>query len=240
MPLPVPSPPASLRVIEIYLSVQGESTFVGVPCVFIRLAGCNLRCTWCDSTYTFTGGQQRTVEAIVAEALKFDVPLVELTGGEPLVHRNAIPLMRALVAAGRTVLLETSGSRDIGEVPEPVHVILDLKPPDSGEERANLWTNIPKLRRKDEVKFVIASRRDFEWSRDRVREHALDERVGAVLFSPVWGEPASPTRPGAQGGPPRSSVDPKTLVAWILEERLPVRFQLQMHKVVWPAAERGV
>lgn len=239
MPLPVPSTPASLRVIEIYLSVQGESTFVGVPCVFIRLAGCNLRCTWCDSTYTFTGGEQRTVEAIVAETLKFDVPLVELTGGEPLVHRNAIPLMQALVAAGRTVLLETSGSRDIGEVPEPVHVILDLKPPDSGEERANLWSNIPKLQRKDEVKFVIASRRDFEWSRDRVREHALDERVGAVLFSPVWGEPASPERPGAPGAP-RSSVDPKTLVAWILEERLRVRFQLQMHKVVWPAAERGV
>lgn len=240
MPPSVPSTPASLRVIEIYLSVQGESTFVGVPCVFIRLAGCNLRCTWCDSTYTFTGGEQRTVESIVAETLKFDVPLVELTGGEPLVHRNAIPLMAALVAAGRTVLLETSGSRDIGEVPEPVHVILDLKPPDSGEERANLWSNIQKLRRKDEVKFVIASRRDFEWSRDRVREHALDERVGAVLFSPVWGEPATPERPGAPGGPPRSSVDPKTLVAWILEERLPVRFQLQMHKVVWPAAERGV
>ena len=143
--------------------------------------------------------------------------------GEPLVHRNAIPLMQALVDSGCTVLLETSGSRDIGEVPGPVRVILDLKPPDSGEERSNLWTNIPKLKGTDEVKFVIASRLDFEWARDRVREHGLDQRVSAVLFSPVWG-----------------AVDPKELVGWILEERLPVRFQLQMHKVVWPAAERGV
>ncbi|MSP55742.1 MAG: radical SAM protein [Myxococcales bacterium] len=226
---PAPAgPPAaprgpSLRLIEIYASVQGESTFVGVPCVFIRLAGCNLRCTWCDSTFTFTGGEHREVDAIVEDALSFGIPLVEVTGGEPLVHRSAIPLMQKLVDRGATVLLETSGSRDIGEVPQAVHVILDFKPPDSGEERANLWSNVEKLKTKDEVKFVIGSRRDFEWSRDRVAEHRLDQRVGAVLFSPVWGK-----------------VEPKALVQWIVDERLPVRFQLQMHKVVWPQDERGV
>jgi 7-carboxy-7-deazaguanine synthase len=212
-----------LRVIEVYPSVQGESTFAGVACVFVRLAGCNLRCTWCDSTFTFTGGEHRSVAALVDEACSFGIPLVELTGGEPLVHRNAIPLMQQLVDRGCTVLLETSGSRDIGDVPEAVHIILDLKPPDSGEERANLWSNIPKLRQKDEVKFVIASRRDFEWSRDKVREHGLDTRVGAVLFSPVWGK-----------------VEPRLLVEWMLADRVPARFQLQMHKVVWPPDERGV
>lgn len=213
----------SLRVIEIYASVQGESTFAGVPCVFVRLAGCNLRCTWCDSTFTFTGGTHQELDAIVDEVLGHGIPLVELTGGEPLVHRNAIPLMQRLLDAGATVLLETSGSRDIGPVPDGVRVILDLKPPDSGECAANLWSNIPKLERTDEVKFVIASRRDFEWSRDRVREHALHERVGAVLFSPVW-----------------EKVQPALLVEWILAEKLPVRFQLQMHKVVWPPDARGV
>lgn len=217
------SPAERLRTIEVYASVQGESTFVGVPCVFVRLAGCNLRCTWCDSTYTFTGGVHRSVDEVVDEACAFDIPLVEVTGGEPMVQRAAIPLMQRLLDRGRTVLLETSGSRDIAAVPDGVRIILDLKPPDSGEARANLWSNIPLLRSKDEVKFVIASRADFEWSRDRVREHALDQRAGAVLFSPVWGR-----------------VDPKDLVAWILEERLPVRFQLQMHKVVWPPDARGV
>jgi len=212
-----------LRVIEVYPSVQGESTFAGVACVFVRLAGCNLRCTWCDSVFTFTGGEHRSVDALVEEACSFGIPLIEVTGGEPLVHRNAIPLMQQLIDRGCTVLLETSGSRDIGDVPQAVHIILDLKPPDSGEERANLWSNIPKLRKKDEVKFVIASRRDFEWSRDKVREYALDTRVGAVLFSPVWGK-----------------VEPRVLVEWILADRVPVRFQLQMHKVVWPPDERGV
>lgn len=222
MASPAASPP-TLRVIEIYASVQGESTFVGVPCVFVRLAGCNLRCTWCDSEYTFTGGTHVALDDILEQVAKTGIPLVELTGGEPLVHRNAIPLMQALVDRGHTVLLETSGSRDIGEVPGAVHVILDLKPPDSGEVAANLWSNIPKLKPKDEVKFVIASRRDFEWARDRVRELHLDRVAGAVLFSPVWG-----------------AIEPKDLVAWILEAALPVRFQLQVHKVVWPAAERGV
>lgn len=218
---PVPAD-ERLRVIEVYTSVQGESSFVGLPCVFVRLAGCNLRCTWCDSTYTFKGGEPRAIDDVVAEVVATGVPLVELTGGEPLVHRQAIPLLQRLCDRGLTVLLETSGSRDIGPVPDPVHIILDLKCPDSGEERANLWSNIPKLRKKDEVKFVIASRRDYEWARDVVRERRLAERC-QVLFSPVFG-----------------AVEPKDIVAWMLEDRVPARFQVQLHKVVWPPHERGV
>lgn len=211
-----------LRVIEVYTSVQGESTFVGLPCIFIRLAGCNLRCVWCDSVFTFKGGHARSIDDVVAEVLATGIPLVELTGGEPLVHRQAIPLMERLLSAGTTVLLETSGSRDIGPVPPGVHIIMDLKPPDSGEVAANLWSNIEKLSMKDEVKFVIASRRDFEWSRDIVAQHQLDQRA-KVLFSPVFG-----------------SVQPRQLVEWMLADKVPARFQLQMHKVVWPPDERGV
>ncbi len=209
-----------LRMSEVYVSVQGESTFVGVPCAFVRLTGCNLRCTWCDSAFTFTGGTRRTVDDVVAEVHALGVQLVEVTGGEPLVQKAAIPLMQKLVDLGHTVLLETSGSRSIADVPPAVHVIMDLKPPDSGEVRANLWSNIPLLKAKDEVKFVLASRGDYEWARDVVREHALP---GPVLFSPVWGK-----------------IEPRDLVAWIVEDRLPVRFQLQLHKVVWPPDARGV
>ncbi len=209
-------------MIEVYASVQGESTFAGLPCTFVRLAGCNLRCRWCDSVYTFTGGQRRSIDDVVSEVAGLGVRLVELTGGEPLVHRQAIPLLERLVAGGHEVLLETSGSRDIGPVPDAVHIIMDLKPPDSGEAAANLWSNIPKLRAKDEVKFVIASRRDYEWSRDVVREHGLDARV-AVLFSVAFAE-----------------VQPAEVVAWMLADAVPARFQLQMHKFIWPEAARGV
>jgi len=211
-----------LRVVEVYTSVQGESTFAGLPCTFVRLAGCNLRCTWCDSTWTFTGGTPRAIDDVVAEVAAAGVPLVEVTGGEPLVHKQAIPLMERLLAAGHTVLLETSGSRDIGPVPPGVHVILDLKPPDSGEERANLWSNIEKLRAKDEVKFVLASRRDYEWARDVVARHALAARC-TVLFSVAFGH-----------------VAPADVVAWMLADKVPARFQVQMHKVIWPPEQRGV
>lgn len=211
-----------LRLIEIYPSIQGESTWAGIPCVFVRLAGCNLRCRWCDSTYTFTGGTHRDLEEVLEEVSALGIHMVEVTGGEPLVHRQAIPLMQGLLDRGHRVLLETSGSRDISAVPEGVHIILDLKPPDSGEERANLWSNIPLLKAKDEVKFVIASRRDYEWSREKVREYGLDQRC-AVLFSAAFG-----------------LVKPVDLSAWILEDRLNVRFQLQLHKVLWAPDARGV
>lgn len=208
---------------EIYVSVQGESTHVGKPCVFVRLTGCNLRCTWCDSAFTFTGGTTRDVEDVVAEAHAHGIHTIEVTGGEPLLQRAAIPLMGRLLDLGHEVLLETSGSKPIDDVPDGVRIILDLKPPDSGEVDANLWANIPRLRDKDEVKIVLASRRDYEWARDTIKAHRLDERCGAVLLSPAWG-----------------LVDPKDIVSWMLEDRVPARFQLQLHKVVWPPDARGV
>lgn len=211
-----------LRVIEVYPSIQGESTYAGLPCVFVRLAGCNLRCTWCDSVFTFTGGEHRSIDDVVDDACSHGISLVEVTGGEPLVHKQAIPLMERLIARGCTVLLETSGSRSIADVPDAVRVILDLKPPDSGEERQNLWSNLELLDPHDEVKFVLASRRDYEWSRDVVRAHGLDARC-PVLFSTVHG-----------------AVEPADLAAWMVADRLPVRLQLQLHKVLWPPDARGV
>lgn len=216
----MPDRSTQVRITEIYASIQGESTHVGKPCVFVRLTGCNLRCVWCDSTFTFTGGTWRSVEEVAEEAHALGIHTIEVTGGEPLVQRGAITLMHDLLAKGHEVLLETSGSRPIGEVPDGVHIILDLKPPDSGEERANLWSNLPLLRAKDEVKVVIASRGDYEWARDVVRRHALP---CPVLFSPAWGH-----------------VGLQELAAWILEDRLDVRFQLQLHKVVWGADTQGV
>lgn len=212
----------SVRMSEVYASVQGESTHVGKPCVFVRLNGCNLRCTWCDSTFTFTGGAWRDIDDVVAEAHAFGIRTVEVTGGEPLVQKGAIPLLQRLLDLGHEVLLETSGSRSIADVPDGVHIILDLKPPGSGEDRANLWSNVPLLRSKDEVKFVIASREDYVWSREVVRTHDLRSRC-EVLFSPVFG-----------------AIDPKDLVDWIVADRLDVRFQLQIHKVIWPPDARGV
>lgn len=218
----MPDRSTHVRISEIYASIQGESTHVGKPCVFVRLTGCNLRCTWCDSTFTFTGGTWRPVEEVIDEAHALGIHTVEVTGGEPLVQRGAFPLLQGLLARGHEVLLETSGSRPIGEVPDGVHIILDLKPPDSGEERANLWSNLPLLRAKDEVKIVIASRRDYEWAREVVQRHALT-RTCPVLFSPAWGH-----------------VGLQELASWILEDRLDVRFQLQLHKVVWGADAQGV
>lgn len=211
-----------VRITEIYASVQGESTHVGKPCTFVRLTGCNLRCTWCDSEYTFTGGEWMSIEDVLAQVAEIGVKMVEVTGGEPLVQRAAIPLMQALVDAGYEVLLETSGSRSIADVPEEVVAIVDFKPPDSGEAAANLWENVEHLAAHHEVKFVIASRGDFEWSERVVRQHGLSERC-TVLFSPVWGQ-----------------VDSAEMVQWILDAKLDVRFQLQMHKVVWGAETTGV
>ena len=211
-----------LRVIEVYASVQGESTWAGLPCVFVRLAGCNLRCTWCDSEFTFTGGEHRSIDDVLAEVAALQIPLVEVTGGEPLVHRQSIPLMERLLAAGHTVLLETSGSLPIDSVPEGVHIIMDLKPPDSGEVESNCFENLNALRSTDEVKFVLASRRDYEWSRSVVREHGLEGR-NPVLFSTVFGK-----------------LDPAKVSDWLCADRMQVRLQLQMHKYIWPPDERGV
>lgn len=215
----------TVRMNEIYCSVQGESTWAGLPCVFIRLARCNLRCRWCDTTYSFHGGENQTIEAILAQVASFGVPLVELTGGEPLAQKSCIPLAEALLDAGYNVLIETSGSLPINTLPDAVVRIMDLKCPDSDMSKHNDWSNIDYLQPdRDEVKFVIASRRDYEWSRDVVRQYNLTDRCKAVLFSPVFGE-----------------VDPKAIVDWMLEDDLnAVRFQLQMHKFIWPPDERGV
>jgi len=216
--------PAAERLLvnEVYLSVQGESTHVGKPCVFVRLSRCHLRCSWCDSEFTFTGGTPRAVADVVAEAHAFGVSTVEVTGGEPLLWPAAIPLMQQLLDHGHEVLLETSGAMPIAAVPPEVHVIMDLKAPGSGEERRNRWDNLDALRPHHEVKVVIASRDDFEWAAAKVREHRIADRC-PVLFSPAWG-----------------LVAPDDLAKWILDERLPVRLQVQLHKVVWSPDARGV
>lgn len=212
-----------IRIHEIYESIQGESTFAGLPCTFVRLSRCNLRCRWCDTPQAFEGGTQLPRAEVLEKALSFGTPLVELTGGEPLLQAGAIPLLRELCEAGRTVLLETSGERDISGVDPRVHRIMDLKAPGSDESQGNRWENIEHLTRRDEVKIVLADRADYDWAKAVIEEHRLADRVNAVLLSCVWGE-----------------LDPKDLVQWVLEDHLPVRVQIQMHKVIWDAERQGV
>jgi 7-carboxy-7-deazaguanine synthase len=212
-----------LTINEIYFSVQGESTWAGLPCVFVRLTFCDLRCTYCDTEYAFYEGKKRSLGEIVNDVLTYDCPLVEITGGEPLLQPNVLPLMAILADADRTILLETSGAHDISAVDPRVHRIMDLKTPGSGEVERNLFSNIDYLTSRDEVKFVIGSREDYEWSRAQLREHRLADRCRAVLFSPIFGR-----------------IDPSEIVEWILADKLPVRFQLQMHKFIWTPTQRGV
>ena len=213
----------TLTINEIYHSVQGESTWAGEPCVFVRLTFCDLRCTYCDTEYAFYEGKKQTLDEIVAAVAEFRCPLVEITGGEPLLQKNVLPLMTRLADAGQTVLLETSGAHDISAVDPRVHRIMDLKTPGSGESARNLYSNIEHLTERDEVKFVIGSREDYEWSRQEVQQFRMSERCRAVLFSPIFGR-----------------IDPREIVEWILADRLPVRFQLQMHKFIWTPTQRGV
>ncbi|MBE2204456.1 MAG: radical SAM protein [Chthoniobacterales bacterium] len=215
--------PVTLKINEIYQSIQGESTWAGLPCVFIRLTGCDLRCTYCDTEYAFFEGKKREVDDILREVISLKCPLVEVTGGEPLLQKNVLPLMTALCDAGKTVLIETSGAHDISRVDPRVHRILDLKCPDSGECARNRFENIPHLTPGDEVKFVIGSRGDYEWTRDQIRTHDLSRRCGAVLLSPVFGR-----------------IEPREIVEWMLADGLPARFQLQMHKMIWEPRARGV
>jgi 7-carboxy-7-deazaguanine synthase len=212
-----------LTVSEIYLSIQGESTHVGRLCTFVRLAACDLRCAWCDTPYAFTGGHRMSVEEVSGEVDRLGCRLVEITGGEPLLQRDVYPLMQRLVGTGRHVLLETGGHIPIDDVPDQVITILDVKCPGSGEAARMHWPNLARLKAIDEVKFVIGDRDDFDYARNVVHSHALDRRVGAVLFSPVHGV-----------------LEPKELAAWMLEARVPARLQLQVHKYVWGAEARGV
>ena len=212
-----------LSVNEIFYSIQGESTYAGKPCVFVRLAGCDLRCTWCDTAYAFNEGEKMSVEDIVQQVNRYGSPLVEVTGGEPLLQEDVYPLMERLLAGGRTVLLETGGQIDVSRVPGGVVKVLDVKCPGSGESDRVEWANIDCLGSRDQVKFVIMDRADYEFARDVTTRYALDRRCAAVLFSPVHGV-----------------MDARELSEWILEDRLPVRVQLQIHKHIWGANVRGV
>ena len=212
-----------LKINEIYLSVQGESTWAGLPCVFVRLTGCDSRCSYCDTEYAFYEGSRRSLDDVFGEVLRFACPLVEITGGEPLLQKSVLSLMAALCDADRTVLIETSGAHDISGIDPRVHRIMDLKTPSSGEVARNLYANIALLNHRDEVKFVIGSRDDYEWSREQIERHQLANRVRAVLLSPVFGR-----------------IEPREIVEWMLEDRLSARFQLQIHKFIWEPRARGV
>jgi 7-carboxy-7-deazaguanine synthase len=212
-----------LTINEIFHSIQGESTHAGRPCVFVRLTACDLRCSWCDTTYAFHEGRKMSVEDVLAQVRGFGCDVVEITGGEPLLQPDVYPLMQGLLADGRTVLLETGGHRSVQEVPSDVIRVIDVKCPGSGEADRNHWANLDQLRPSDEVKFVIKDRVDYEYARDVVVAHRLTGRCAAVLFSPV-----------------HAVLSPKTLAEWILADRLPVRLQLQAHKYIWGADVRGV
>ena len=215
-------PPDSILLAETYLSIQGESTRAGEPCWFVRTARCNLRCRWCDSEFTFSGGTRRPVEEVVAEAFASGAPLVEVTGGEPLLQRSSLEVMRRLCDAGRTVLLETGGSLPVDRVDPRVVRIVDVKCPGSGEAGRNRWENLEVLTARDEVKFVLADRADYEWARGVIRERDLPARC-TVLLSVAHG-----------------LLAPADVAKWMIEDRLDARFQLQMHKVIWGADATGV
>ncbi len=212
-----------LTVNEIFYSIQGESTRAGRPCVFVRLTACDLRCSWCDTAYAFHEGRKMSIDEVVAAVDRYACPLVEITGGEPLLQDDVYELMDRLLEGGRTVMLETGGHRPITRVPSAVIKIVDVKCPGSGEADKNDWTNLERLAPHDEVKFVIADRADYEFARDAIVRHHLASRAAAILFSPV-----------------HDVLAPKALSEWILDDRLPVRLQLQLHKFIWAPNTRGV
>ncbi len=212
-----------LTVNEIFYSIQGESTRAGRPCVFVRLTACDLRCTWCDTPYSFHEGTKRTLDDVVAEVERYGCPLVEVTGGEPLLQEEVFPLMDRLLASGHTVMLETGGHRPIDRVPREVVKIVDVKCPGSGEAARNDWSNLDRLASHDEVKFVLKDRADYEFAKNVVERHELAGKTAAVLFSPVHGV-----------------LEPRTLSEWMLADHVPARLQLQLHKYIWSPTTRGV
>ena len=227
-----------MQITEIYKSLQGESTHAGLPCVFVRLTGCNLRCTWCDSEYTFTGGRRMTSEQVFEEVerLSPNRGLVEITGGEPMLQeRELVPFMQRLLDRGFSVLLETSGERPLVRVPEAVNKIVDVKCPNSGEPDSFNMANLESLTKRDEVKFVISNREDYEFARDFVAQHKLADRVNAVLFSPAFRKDAAGTRDASH-----CILDPQQLAEWMLADDVPARLGMQMHKFIWDPAVKGV
>jgi 7-carboxy-7-deazaguanine synthase len=229
-------------ITEIFKSIQGEGTRAGLPCIFVRLTGCNLRCTWCDTAYAFHGGKKLSVEEVAtrvdelagrrdgAQGSSAAVPLVELTGGEPLLQDEIYPLSEKLLAAGYAVMIETSGERYVGRLPKEVIKIVDVKCPDSGEADSFEMRNLEELNANDEVKFVLSTRRDYDFAREFTEQHRLAQRVRQVLFSPVFDDPEGKWQ----------GLEPRTLVEWILADGLPVRLGLQLHKFVWDPATKGV
>jgi 7-carboxy-7-deazaguanine synthase len=241
----------ALVVNEIYLSLQGESTFAGLPCIFVRLTACNLRCSYCDTAYAFTEGGKKSLPDILAEVRRLAIPfahqvgghklpLIELTGGEPLLQPNVLPLMKALCDDGFTVLIETSGAQDISQIDPRVRRIMDLKCPSSGEDERNLWANLGHLKQTDEIKFVLATREDYDWAKQKITTHKLDAAC-PLLFS--WVHPLAPEQqdkslkkvPAGQ-----TPISRRELAERIIADALPVRFQAQLHKIIWPPDERGV
>ena len=212
-----------LTINEIFHSIQGESSYAGRPCVFVRLTACDLRCSWCDTPYAFYEGRKRSVDDVIADVERVDCPLVEVTGGEPLLQEEVYPLMQRLLDSGRTVLLETGGHRSTARVPEAVVTILDVKCPGSGEAEKNDWSNLARLRAHDEVKFVVKDRADYEYAREVIERYGLAGRVAAIHLSPVHGE-----------------LSPRVLSEWVLADALPARVQLQLHKYIWEPGTRGV
>jgi 7-carboxy-7-deazaguanine synthase len=226
-----------MQIIEIYRSIQGESSFAGVPCIFVRLAACNLRCTWCDSEYTFTGGKKMSAEEVEQAVVKLATGgLVEITGGEPMLQeRELVPMMERLLRLGYTLLLETSGERPLENVPAAVHKIVDVKCPGSGEGGTFRMSNLAALTNADEIKFVLADRADYEFARDFTRQHGLEYKVRDVLFSPAFLKNPGPERDTAN-----CQLDPRVLAEWILQDGLNVRLGLQIHKFIWEPATKGV
>jgi len=226
-----------MTIIEIYRSIQGESSFAGVPCIFVRLAACNLRCTWCDSEYTFYGGRKMAVEDIEQEITRLAPSgLIEFTGGEPMLQeRELVPMMERLLARGYTLLIETSGERPLENVPKAVHKIVDVKCPGSGEGGSFRESNLATLSHNDEVKFVLTDREDYEFARDFNRQHGLDSIVNSVIFSPAFSK-----TPSTQRDTSNAQLDPRLLAEWILQDGLNVRLGLQIHKFIWEPALKGV
>jgi 7-carboxy-7-deazaguanine synthase len=226
-----------MQITEIYRSIQGESSYTGLPCVFVRLTGCNLRCSWCDSEYTFTGGRKMTLDEVMSAVSKAGpARLVEITGGEPMLQdRELLPLMQRLLDAGYTVLLETSGERPLAAVPKAVIKIVDVKCPGSGEGGTFRMENLEALGPNDEVKFVLADRADYEFAREFTRAHHLGQRVQSVIFSPAFAQDAAGARDSSH-----CLLDPRVLSEWILEDGLFVRVGLQIHKFIWDPAAKGV
>ena len=247
----------TLVINEIYLSLQGESTFAGLPCIFVRLTACDLRCSYCDTAYAFTEGHKKSLDDVRSEVNRLaepfgyqreqrpalgiqKLPLVELTGGEPLLQKHSLPLMKVLCDDGFTVLLETSGAHDISAVDSRVRRIMDLKCPSSGEAARNRWENLRHLKREDEIKFVIGTREDYEWAREQISTHRLDT-ICPLLIS--WVHPLSPeqTDKSLKKVPPQHTpISRRELAEKIVADALPVRFQAQLHKIIWPPAQRGV